>query len=158
MSPATVGDRLDVIETMSTFAWAIDSRDWAAYRAVFTDEIDLDYSSYRPENIGRVTADWWVARARRLFPGLDATSHSISNHVVRVDGDVATCDCYVRADHVLNDAPGGSVWTIGGVYRDRLVRTGAGWKITGKRLVVRWAEGNRSVMDLALERATPPAS
>jgi 3-phenylpropionate/cinnamic acid dioxygenase small subunit len=146
-------DRLDVIDTVYRFAAAIDTRDWAGYRAVFTDEIDVDYTSYRPGSIARMPADDWVGRATRLFPGLDASQHSISNPRVALDGDRAVLDCYVRADHSLVDPSGDSMFTIGGKYRMEMARLVDGWRINAVALTVLWNQGNRYLMTVAAERA-----
>ncbi len=151
-SVSAVVDRLDAIDLLHRFADGLDRRDWALYRSVFTDEIDLDYSSYRPEHLGRWRADDWVARARLVFPGLDATAHTITNHRVTLDGDNARITAYVRADHVVVDAGTTRVFTLCGRYDDGLVRTLGGWRITAKRLVVGWTEGDPGVMQLARDR------
>ncbi|MEZ5274073.1 MAG: nuclear transport factor 2 family protein [Ilumatobacteraceae bacterium] len=155
---AALADRLAVEEVLYRFADGLDRRDWAQYRAVFTDEIDLDYSSYRPTSIGtsgRLTTGW---RAAALFPGLDATQHTITNPIVELDGDRASHPPYVRADHVYVGAPGGDIYTLGGYYDDGLVRTDGGWRIHRKSLHMRWQEGNRPLMQLALERAQARAA
>ena len=36
--------------------------------------------------------------------------------------------------------------TVGGYYRDRLVRTDGGWRLSAVRLVVLWTSGNRDLM------------
>ena len=82
-------DELAVCRTLYRFAAAVDMRDWRAYRDVFTDEIDLDYSSYRPGSAGRYRADDWVERGRALFSGLDATQHCLYNPLVTINDDVA---------------------------------------------------------------------
>jgi len=149
-----LADRLAVEEVLYRFADGIDRKDWARYRSVFADEIDLDYSSYRAGNVGTWKADDWVARAASLFPGLDASQHTITNPLVTVDGDSARIQAYVRADHVLVGAPGGDIYTLGGYYDDGLVRGADGvWRIRRKSLVMRWQEGNRPLMQLAAERA-----
>lgn len=156
-----ITDRLAVVEVLHRFAAGLDRRDWALYRSVFTDEIELDYSSYRPTNIGTWRADDWVARARQVFPGLDATAHSVTNAIVELDGDTARISAYVRADHALVEPstdgdPAGArtrVYTVCGRYEDRLVRTADGWKIAAKALHVGWVEGDPEVMAVARERA-----
>jgi hypothetical protein len=147
-------DTAAVCDTLYRFAAGIDQRDWALYRSVFTDEIELDYGSYRAENVGLVAADTWVERARLLFTGLDASQHSLFNPRVIVDGDTARCDIYVQAEHFLHNSQGDNWWSIGGWYSDRLVRAGGGWKIRGKKLTVAWSRGNRGIMALAVERGT----
>ena len=149
----SVEDRMNIAETMARFAAGIDTRDWVMYRSVFTEHIDVDYRSWRVESYGPMTADAWVARATRLFPGLDASQHALSNLRFEVDGDAAVCHAYVRADHYLVNRFGDSMFTIGGMYSDRLVRGDTGWLITGKALKVLWSQGNKHVMTLAAERA-----
>ena len=145
-------ERLAIAELMASFATGIDMCDWTLYRSVFTDEIDLDYSSWRPESIGRWRADDWVARGKRLFPGLTATRHALSNLLLVPDGDAVRVRANVCADHVLVHGNHTRVFTLNGYYDDRCVHTGAGWKITGKRLVAQWTLGDRDVLALAAER------
>lgn len=132
----------EVLEAVYRFALALDTRDWDAYRAGFTDEVDVDYSSYRPGSAGRMSADAWVARAARLFPGLDGTSHTITNPLVEVTTDTARVRSYVRADHVL----GARCYTLGGSYEHRLVAAPGGWLICAVTLTVRWETGEREVL------------
>ena len=143
-----MSDDLAVCRTLYRFARAIDTRDWTGYRAVFADEFDLDYSSYRPGSVGRMQADDWVARAAALFDGLDATQHSLTNPLVDVDGDSASISIYLVAEHVLGD----EWFTIGGYYEDHLVRTNDSWLITGKKLVVTWTRGDRGILERAARR------
>lgn len=150
---STFDERLDVIEVLHRFARGLDTRDFTLYRSVFADEIELDYSSYRPENIGRWRADEWVARAARLFPGFHATMHAISNATAGVDGDTAELTANVQAHHVVVVDGATRSYVIAGSYRDRLARSNNGWLITHKSLEVWWTDGDPSVMTIAAERA-----
>jgi 3-phenylpropionate/cinnamic acid dioxygenase small subunit len=147
-----LADRLAIEALMYRFSQGIDECDFEMYRSVFTDEIELDYSSYRAGTIGTWSADKWVDRGRALFPGLDATAHAITNVRIAIDGDTASVRGYVRADHVLRGHPTGEVFTVAGEYRDGLVRTVDGWKIATKQLIVRWQEGDPALMLVAVER------
>ena len=162
MNVQEISDRLEIEATMYRFAEGLDRRDWVTYRNVFTDEVEIDYSSYRAESVGTYRAEDWVARSLRLFPGLDASQHTIANVKITFpsngNGDRAVVDAYVRADHVYVDEFGTRVWTLGGSYRDDLVRTPDGWRICAKRLLMKWEEGDRSIMQLAIERAASDGS
>ena len=144
-------DRFEVVEAVYRFAAAIDHRDWQAYRAVFTDEIMIDYSSYRKESIGTMRAEDWVARATRLFPGLDASQHTISNSLVTIATDEATCNSYVRAEHALD----GELFTIGGHYTHGLVRASDVWLIHSVTLSVAWSQGDSELLTRARGRVAP---
>jgi hypothetical protein len=157
-------DYCRIQQTFSAFAAGIDLRDWRLYRSVFTDEIDVDYSSYRAGSTGRMAADDWVARARGLFPGLQASQHFLSNLFVpaaptvsaaKGEGRSVECRMYVRAEHVLANDDGDDRFTIGGYYTDRLVQAAdqEDWRIAAVRLTVLWNSGNRHVLALASERA-----
>jgi 3-phenylpropionate/cinnamic acid dioxygenase small subunit len=142
----------DIAQLMARFAHGIDRCDWALYRSVFADEIDLDYSTWRATDVGRWQADDWVARARRLFPGLSATRHALTNLFMSGDDDLVQVRVNVCAEHVL-DGPGGpAIFTVNGYYDDRCVATGGGWKISAKRLVVEWCTGDRGLLTTASER------
>lgn len=143
--------RLDVCQVLARFTLALDGRDWPAYRAVFTDEVDVDYSSYRPGSVGRMPAGDWVARAERLFPGLDATQHALFLPEVVVDGDHGSTRTPMRADHFL----AGERYSLGGVYLHRLVRTEGVWRISAVTLQVRWTEGDRDLLVRAARHGDP---
>ena len=145
-------DRAAILDVLARFAHGIDGRDWPLYRSVFTDEIDVDYTSYRPGSLARMAADDWVARARRLFPGLDATQHVLVNPWVRADGDAVRVQTSMRADHFL----GGARYTLGGHYVHRLVADGSGWRISAVTLAVTWEEGDKGLLSVAAERASAP--
>jgi SnoaL-like domain len=140
-----------VCRTLYDFAAGIDTRDWTLYRSVFADEIDLDYSSYRAESVGRMRADDWVGRAKVLFTGLDASQHCLFNPRVTFVEDAAEIFVYVQAEHFLANALGDNWFTLGGYYHDRLTLVDGRWKISAKKLVVLWNRGNRSVLELGAD-------
>ncbi len=146
-------DRAELTELMYRFAAGIDERDWVKYRSVFTEVIDLDYSSWRPDSVGRWRADDWVARGLHIFPGLTFSRHTLTNHVVAIEGDTAVARVNVCAEHVIVDGDRTDVFTLNGYYDDRCVRTDDGWRISSKRLIVQWCTGDDHVMSRARERS-----
>jgi SnoaL-like domain len=149
---ALLADHLAVEAVMYRLADGVDSCNFSLYRSVFTETIDLDYSSYRPGQVGPWLADDWAKRCARLFPGLDASQHSITNVRIALAGDSAAVQAYVRADHVFIDDAGTHVFTVAGQYHDALIRTATGWLIASQKLDVRWNEGEAWIMDAAIER------
>ncbi len=150
MNAPSAEERAAVLDVLARFAHGIDGREWALYRSVFTDEIDVDYTSYRPGSLARMPADDWVARARGLFPGLDATQHVLVNPWVRADGEGMRVQTSMRADHFLD----GERYSLGGTYEHRLVREAAGeWRIGAVTLTVTWTEGDRELLARGAARA-----
>jgi hypothetical protein len=145
----TAGDRGAVLDVLARFAHAIDGRDWELLRAVLTEDIDVDYASYRPGSVGRMPADDWVARVGKLMPGLDATQHLLVNAWVQLDGKTAQVRSSMRADHFLD----GARYTLGGHYVHGLVRADGAWRISAVTLVVNWEEGDKALLAAAALRA-----
>ena len=139
------------------YATGLDRRDWALYRSIFSDEIEMDFRSVGIRE-GRYKADDWVRDARRLFAGFVATQHTSSNHVHDVVGDRARCTSNMQAEHFVAREPGDALaegadrWTIGGYYENELVRTPGGWKLYRVALFVTWSRGNPEVSRIALRR------
>ncbi|HZB19035.1 MAG TPA: nuclear transport factor 2 family protein [Blastococcus sp.] len=142
-------EREAALDVLARFAHGIDTRDWELYRSVFTDEVDVDYTSYRPGSRDRMPADEWVDRARRLFPGLDATQHLLANAWVQSDGRGMRVRTSMRADHFLD----GERFTLGGSYLHLLTDGGGGWRISAVTLTVTWTEGDRQLLAVAARRA-----
>ncbi len=144
-------DRAEISDVVHRYATGLDMRDWKLFRSIFTDEIQMDFSSVGIP-AGPFKADHWVDDAKTLFAGFGATQHVSSNHVHDVRGDEATCVSYMKAEHFVPDVQGEDRWTIGGYYTNELVRTPEGWKIRKLTLTVTWSRGNPEIVRVALRR------
>jgi len=145
-------DFLAVCDLRYRYATGIDTRDWPLHRSIYTDEIEMDFSSYNGAPARRLAADAWVEGLKPLFHGLAATQHSMTNPRVTVEGDSATLVMYMQAEHVLDHEDQDAVFTLGGYYSDLVVRTAAGWRISAVTLTVFWRRGRPDIMATALER------
>lgn len=144
-----MSDHQAICEVRYRYAMGLDTCDWALYRSIFTDEIEIDFSSFNGVPAGTMSADDWVAQCRVFFTGLDASQHVMTNPLVEVDGDRARCRMYMTADHYFANDQGGNRYVIGGFYDDRLVRDGDGWLLEAVTLTLFWQRGNRHIMELA---------
>ena len=142
-----------IIDRLYEYAFAIDTRDWPAYRRLFADRVWLDFEGISGAPGAESSADEWVASTAAIVEALDATQHVMSNPQVVVDGERARCRMYIQAMHFLWSAPGESVFTVGGWYDDTLVLTGDDWLVAGVTFNVFWRTGNEQVMALAQSRA-----
>ena len=152
-------DKLAVAECLYRYATGVDTRDWAMYRSLFADEVEVDFSSYGP---GRpavtMAADDWVGGLKPLFEGLAATQHMMSNPLVELAGDSAQITMYVRAHHVLDPEEPESYYTVGGYYRNRLVRERGIWRLVRVNLNVTWRLGHPEIMEAARARGISASS
>src|SRR5580692_5942839 len=76
-----------------TQAFAIDRRDWPAYRSCFADVVHFDFSEHDERVLGNgvvyTDPDVWVESCISVMPGFDATMHSVTNVLHKVQGDTA---------------------------------------------------------------------
>ena len=141
----------DVFDLSVAYATAIDRRDWKAYRGVFADEVDIDFSTFTHRPAQPVTPDQWVEGVRSLVEGFEATQHLLGNHVIVFDGDDAgRYTAYLQAQHWMSRT---SWYTIGGHYENRVARGADGrWRLTAMTLHQTWDAGDRSLLRVAAER------
>ena len=135
------GNHGDIIDLTIAYCWALDERNWDALRNVFLAEAQAELGAGVENGVDAI-----ITRVSGVLTPLDASQHFVSNHQVAVDGDRATCRCYLHAQHVRKAAAGGRLYLVAGGYEDELVRTPAGWRIGHRRLVVVWTEGNPGVV------------
>ena len=133
-------DRQEIMDLTIAYTWALDMREFELLRDIFLPEAT---ALLVDERIG---VDSIIERVRSALEPLDASHHLIGNHQVTLDGDRATCRCYLQAQHVRQGTQGGSNYIFAGRYEDNLVRTAAGWRIARRTLVRVWSDGNPAVV------------
>lgn len=147
-------DRLEIIELTSKLLLSVDARAWAAAQELFTDPVDIDYTSLNGGAPQSLAPAELIGGWRQALDHLEATQHLHGNHVIDSEGDDASCVTTVQATHVLPNATGGPIWTVGGRYDFRLTRTPSGSRIAAMTLTVKWATGNERIMELAASQGS----
>jgi len=150
-TPRPANEQISVVEVISRWAAAIDTKDWAGVRAVFADQFSSSLGEQAPDDpepplqdTDTVLASW-----RQHLGGLDATQHLITNHIVDVAGDHALLRASAVAVHVLRPGDGEQLtYTVGSHYRIRMRRSTRGWRITGFALFPLWTDGPPQVFAL----------
>lgn len=146
MDQPTDGDVLALVERSAIvqltidYCWALDSGHWDGLRGLFTPDATADLGAGGQRGIDEI-----IARVSSALGPLDDSQHLVSNHQIDLDGRQATGRCYLQAQHIRAGADGGDLYTVGGRYEDRYVRTDAGWRIAERRIVPMWTAGNRRV-------------
>jgi hypothetical protein len=139
---ARLADRAAIIDVVTAFAVALDTRNWELLRSCLADAVEVDY----PDSVGVATfaADDLVATAQRFFGRLDATLHISANHQLTIDGDRATCVSSLLAAHFLASAGDQPVQRQVGYYTNHLERIDR-WRIRRTEQHQAWTEGNAAV-------------
>ena len=137
-------DRDAISALVFDYAYALDHRDWDLLRSCFTSDATADFGDFGGAHTG---ADAITAFVSGALAPLTATQHLTGNTRIQLAGDTATSTSYVHAQHVRAGTDGGENFTIGGTYRDTLVRTDGRWRFASRVLVAIWVEGNAAIFD-----------
>lgn len=129
-------------QTLIRYALACDRRDWLLMEQVFLSDVVANYGGeYRIKGRDKV-----VGMVRSLLGGCGPTQHLLGNFRIFVDGDSATCECYVRAAHAGCGEQSSLTYEVWAEYRDTLHRTEEGWRILERKMVVFHESGSRNIL------------
>jgi hypothetical protein len=159
MSPTSASeillDRAGISDAVHRYARAIDLLDWKLFRSCFTERVDIDFSSMGAGIQTGVRTEDWMEQVRAGMSGFDATHHLSANHSHQIEGDRATCESYLAAEHfIFGDSAGreDASLTLGGYYTNELLRTPTGWKINASTLTVTWHRGDFALFEQSRQR------
>ena len=133
-------DRQEIIDLTIAYGWLLDHGPRERLDTVFTQDAVCDYRGLIIDGLPAI-----IEKVTDALGSLDASQHIVSNQQVAIDGDTATCRCYLHAQHTLRGTEGGDNFIVAGRYDDKLVRTPDGWRITFRKLSGDWTEGNPNV-------------
>lgn len=127
-----IADRIAIDDLLTTYAVAVDDRDWDTVRGCFTSGAKLDYTTFGAPDGSIDEVVEWIAK---MIAPFEVTQHHITNRRVTISGDTATVLSYL----INPMTSGGSHMQVGGQYRDTLRRTTDGWKIEHRVAEYRWS-------------------
>jgi hypothetical protein len=152
---AGLTDREELVELLARYASIADTRDFDELpKTVFTDRVIWDFESVGAGPPIEIERDVFMQQLRTFFADWQATHHSITNHRVRVDGDVASIRAHIHAQHWLppDVAPQHrNRWLVVGFYDDEAVRTPDGWRLSKVRLTMTYEERPDAPMEAAAQ-------
>lgn len=118
-----IRDELEITALLNRYARAVDTKDWALYRSVFTDDAHIDYSSAGAITGTRDEVADWLAQG---FTTIPMSMHYITNIESQIDRDAAQVRAMFYNPMQL---PGMTELSYcGGYYHHELVRTPDGWR------------------------------
>jgi hypothetical protein len=127
-TPERQADILAIQDLAIAYGHAVDDRDWARWRALFTDDAELDYTHSGGIAGGIDEVAEWMPGALAAFTW---SLHSAFTHEIRFTGP----DTAVGRVHLFNR--NGVEWEgrmelcdVGGVYLDEYRRVGDGWRFS----------------------------
>ena len=132
-----ISDRLEIQDLLARYAFAIDERDWNALDRVFTSDARIDYSETGGAAGTFAEIKRWLPIALERFP---VFQHMVATTRLMITGDTASSRTILFNPMVHeNDEGERQTFFIGLWYRDQLVRTPEGWRISERYEEMAWA-------------------
>jgi ketosteroid isomerase-like protein len=130
MAAPTFADWVAITELKARYCRLLDTKDWAGYAALFTDDAVLDTTDAGGYGVIEGPAQFVPMVTNSLATA--KTAHQVHSPEITVDGDTAT-GIWAMQDRV--DMPERGMSFNGfGHYHERYFRTADGWKIAFTRL------------------------
>ena len=138
-------DRLDIEKAMRHYAIGLDERRWERWDLAFTADGVIDFS---PMGGKRETRDQMRERLSKPDPAWLFAQHPLYNTTVTIEGDTATAFSHFQMETGRRGVVDGEIVRTsgGGSYEDTLARTPDGWRITERKVYLKWKE-TRTVKD-----------
>jgi len=116
-------------ELMATYAQALDACRFADVAACFAPdgEWTTDYGAAR----GPAEIEAFIRGIVPVKGEGPQRKHYITNIIIKVDGDTASA---VSDYLIVREAEAGLIPVMGGTYRDKFIKTPAGWRFSRKEL------------------------
>ena len=131
-----ISDRLEIQDLFARYSFAIDERDWDALDSVFTPDARIDYTESGGAKGSLAEIKAWLPGALARFP---AFQHMVATTKLTLAGDKATSRT-ILFNPMVEEGEGGERQTffMGLWYRDTLVRTPGGWRISERYEELGW--------------------
>lgn len=128
MSLQEITDRLEIEDLLTRYCYAVDDRDWAAYRRIFIADAVIDDTVTGGVRGG---VEGHISYLQKALAKVRISQHAISTILIELDGDEARARALCSCPMVV-DVGGGKthVFFQGLWYRDKLVRAAEGWRIS----------------------------
>jgi hypothetical protein len=126
-------DKQSIYEVLITYCRGVDRCDEELVRSVYHEDSFDDHGYWRGRG-----ADFAPFVTDRLAAANSATTHSITNVMIELDGNSARSEAQVLATLVRKDSDPPRTDVMGARYLDRLSRRDGVWRIDERTVVLDW--------------------
>lgn len=126
-------DKQSIYELLVSYCRGVDRCDEDLIRSAFHDDAYDDHGYWKGP--GRELAPFLADRLRKAN---SATTHSIMNLLIELQGDLAQSEAQVHATLIRRGSDPVEVDVVGARYLDRLSRRAGTWRIERRTVVLDW--------------------
>ena len=140
-NPEETADRLAITEVIHTHSRGVDRASEAILKSCYWEDAEVDYGSYKG------VAWTFCETLPKAISRYEATQHTITNILIKQDGNQAAVESYVTAYHYMAREEGDTELTYLGRYLDRFERRGNAWRIAFRHVVQDWHQNTAGTFD-----------
>lgn len=133
MTAGEAEDRAAILHLLHAYCHAIDRRDYALLASLYHDDATDDHTPYYTGS-----AAGFIAWLPDMMAAWAATSHTMTNTLILIDGERAEGEICTRAWHLTHDRT--TQFIAWGRYCDRYERRDGIWRFAHRSLVLDYAE------------------
>ncbi|WP_299651098.1 nuclear transport factor 2 family protein [uncultured Tateyamaria sp.] len=144
----TLVDHAEMVRIADALDAAVDAKDWATARSLFTDTITVDFTSLVGGEPATIPADGLIAGWSSNLTAEKTSFHLRGNHRITFENDgSATMQSHGYAWNrmergALPENGSDPMWEVWGTYEHSFVPTDDGWKIDAMTFVATAERGN----------------
>jgi hypothetical protein len=133
-----ISDRIEIADLLTAYTRAVDTGDWDRLDALFTPDARIDYTASGGIQGTFPAVKAWLAEVLPMFV---RRQHLLGQSEVVIDGDTAAVTVYFSNPMVsVGDDGVERLFSCGGVYHHRLVRTPDGWRSRSLAQEIAWTQ------------------
>jgi 3-phenylpropionate/cinnamic acid dioxygenase small subunit len=130
LSQQEISDRIQIEDLLVRYCYAVDDRNWDAYRHIFTSDAIIDDT--KTGGIKSNVEDH-ITYMKKALSKILLSQHAISTCMIDLKGDSAVVRTHCSCPMKLDLGNGNTQLFFQGLwYYDQLVRTPDGWKISNR--------------------------
>lgn len=130
LSQQDMSDRLEIQDLLAKYCEAIDARDFDSLDDVFTTDAIIDYTEAGGSKGNIDETKRFLNEALVKFSNMQ---HMIGLPLIRIEGDNANVRTALYNPMVFDNNGKPETLFVGMWYRDKMVRTKHGWRISERR-------------------------
>lgn len=151
-----VADVLAIQDLVTSYAYAVDDRDWQRWQALFLPDAHIDYTSAGGIAGSPAELAAWMPDALSIF---EFCLHSSSTHEIRFTGpDTANGRVHVFNRNGVHWEGAREIVDVGAVYEDNYARDDDRWRFASRVEHTTYATGGRFAAMIREAATTAPST